>query len=252
MANKAKISLRLLSWWHRHIGLTVAIVAIHLAITGIFLNHTNDFGLDKQFINSPTLLRWYGITLPEQLNGYQIENNWLSHWNDNIYFNDRVVAHNDYPLIGAITTSYFYALATTEEIWLLTIDGEIIEKLSSPAEKLGDIMAVGRLENTVVIKTEQGTFKADEELVAWQHIKADAVNDQVQWSVTALVPEELSEILFAQGHSISWERVLLDLHSGRIATQAGIIIIDLAGIALMLLAITGFTIWFRRRNKKRN
>jgi len=252
MASKAKISIRLLLWWHRHIGLTVAIVAIHLAITGIFLNHTNELGLDKQFINSPTLLRWYGITLPGQLNGYQIENNWLSHWNDNIYFNDHVVAHNDYPLIGAITTSYFYALATSEEIWLLTIDGEIIEKLSSPAEKLGDIMAIGRLEGNVVIKTEQGSFKADEDLVAWQHIDTDTANDRLQWSATTQVPEQLSKILFAHGHSINWERVLLDVHSGRIATQAGTLLVDLAGAALMLLAITGFTIWFRRRNNNRN
>ena len=219
MANKAKISIRLLLWWHRHIGLTVAIVAIHLAITGIFLNHTNDFGLDKTYVNNTTILNLYGIKLPEQLSGFKLENNWLSHWNDNIYFNDRVVAHNDYPLVGAITTSYFYALATSEEIWLLTIDGEIIEKLSSPAEKLGDIMAIGRLKGNVVIKTEQGSFKADEDLVAWQLINADAANDRAQWSATTQVPEELSKILFAQGHSISWERVLLDVHSGRIATQ---------------------------------
>jgi len=246
MATKPKkIPMRFLLWWHRHIGLTVAIVAIHLAITGILLNHTSDIGLDKAYINNSTVLNLYDIKLPEQLTGYKIKNNWLSHWNDVIYFNDQVIAESMQPLRGAVITAHFYALATSEEIWLLTIDGEIIEKISAPGEKLGDIVSIGTQGNNVTINTEQGVFKADNDLIAWQPVKADSIN----WSQQAYVPKELTELLFAEGHSISWERLLLDLHSGRIATRAGTLLVDLAGVALLLLAITGFTIWLKRRKK---
>ena len=138
--------MRFLLWWHRHIGLTVAIVAIHLAITGILLNHTSDMGLDKTYLNNSIVLNLYDIKLPEQLPGYKIENNWLSHWNDVIYFNEQVIAESMHPLRGAVITSHFYALATSEEIWLLTIDGEVIEKFSAPGEKLGDIVSMGTRE----------------------------------------------------------------------------------------------------------
>ena len=245
MAAKRRLSLRVLLSWHRYIGLGVAIIAIHLAITGILLNHTSDIGLSKTYINNSTILNWYGIQLPDQLSGFKIEDNWLSHWNDTIYFNDHIIAKSIYPLRGAVVTSNFYALATSEEIWLLTIDGEIIEKLNTPAEKLGDIMLIGIQDNSVVINTEQGNFRADKDLIAWQPVTKNKLN----WSQQELVPNELSDLLFSHGHSISWERLLLDLHSGRIVSTAGTLFVDLAGVALLFLAITGFTIWTKRRRR---
>jgi hypothetical protein len=246
MTTKQKFSLRTLLSWHRYAGLGVAILAIHLAITGILLNHTSELGMNQHYIGNKTILKWYGIKLPVKLPGYQVEDNWLTYWDNTIYFNDRRIARSHRPLIGATQTSHFYALATTEEIWLLTVDGEVIEKLSSPGEKLGDILSIGQLDQHIVIKTTQGIFKADKDLVAWQ----PTTDQDIKWSVQQNIPHMLMESLFHQGHSISWERLMLDLHSGRIATKAGTLLVDLAGIVMLFLAITGFTIWLKRRNRK--
>ena len=243
MTKKNKISQRVLLTWHRYMGLSVAILAIHLAITGILLNHTNDIGLDKSYISNSTLLGLYGIQQPEQLSGFKIGDNWLSKWDGHIYFNDQEVAETIHPLHGAVITSHSYALATSEEIWLLTIDGEIIEKLNAPAEKLGDIISIGTQGNFVVIATEQGMFRADEDLIAWQPVTENGIT----LSQPEQIPERIKDHIFNKGHSISWERLLLDLHSGRIATQAGTMLVDLAGIVFLLLAITGFSIWLKRR-----
>ena len=83
---------------------------------------------------------------------------------------------------------------------------------------------------------------ADADLVAWQPIQ----DNGIEFSRSAPVPEGLRDHLFTRGHSISWERLLLDMHSGRIATRAGTFLVDLAGILLLFLAITGLTIWFKR------
>jgi len=246
MANNKTVSIRTLLGWHRYVGLGVCLLAIHLAITGILLNHTESFKLDNTYISNSTLLKWYGIHLPEKINGYRIDNNWLTRWNDKIYFNDTYVAQSHQKLIGTAKTEYFYALATTEEIWLLTIDGQIIEKLNSPGEKLGDISALASQNNRVVIKTEQGIFIADTDLVSWAPYK----RNNITWSATDTIPTPLMQRLFQQGHSINWERFLLDLHSGRIATRTGTFVIDLAGIAMIFLSLTGFTLWIKRRKRK--
>ncbi len=48
------------------------------------------------------------------------------------------------------------------------------------------------------------------------------------------------------------ERVLLDLHSGRIFGPVGVLVYDLLALALGFLSISGLLLWFRgRRNGKR-
>ncbi len=246
MAPKKPSFIRTLLSFHRYIGLSVAIIAIHLSITGILLNHTNDIGVDKNYISSSTILGWYGIKQPDSLPGHKLDDHWISQWNENIYFNQKIIGQSINPLRGATTTEHFYALATSETIWLITIDGDIIEKLNAPGEKLGDIIQLGQQDKFIVIKTEQGLFKADADLVSWQPIENTGIN----WSKPDDIPAHLSESIFAQGHSISWERVLLDVHSGRIISQGGVIIIDLAGILLIILAVTGTIIWYKRRRRK--
>ena len=47
--------------WHRRIGLTAIILVIVLAVTGIMLNHTEALKLDETYVESATLLGWYGF-----------------------------------------------------------------------------------------------------------------------------------------------------------------------------------------------
>jgi len=231
---------------HRYMGLVVAFFAIHLSTTGILLNHTSDIELDKQHVSSQHILGWYGIEQAEQLMGYQLDNNWISYWNNVIYFNNKTVSSGQTNLVGATTSVHFIALATSEEIWLLTIDGEIIERLNSPAEKLGDITKIGQLDKQVVIHTERGAFVADRDLVSWQPIDKGNIN----WSIPQVLPELTMQQILDQQHSISWERLLLDIHSGRLFTMGGVLLVDLAGLLILSLAITGVTIWFKRRRRK--
>ena len=46
---------------------------------------------------------------------------------------------------------------------------------------------------------------------------------------------------------ISIERLLQDLHSGRLFGIFGVILMDLASVALVLLALTGCWVWLRKR-----
>ncbi len=50
------------------------------------------------------------------------------------------------------------------------------------------------------------------------------------------------------GHELTWERVLLDLHSGRALTENGVYIMDVAALGMLFLAFSGILIWMQRRS----
>lgn len=45
---------------------------------------------------------------------------------------------------------------------------------------------------------------------------------------------------------VTWDRVLLDLHTGRFFGEAGIYVMDAAAILLLLLALSGIYNWIKR------
>ena len=51
-----------------------------------------------------------------------------------------------------------------------------------------------------------------------------------------------------RGRGLSWERLLADLHSGRILGAAGTYFMDFIALSLIVLSMTGLFQWRRRRN----
>jgi hypothetical protein len=49
--------------------------------------------------------------------------------------------------------------------------------------------------------------------------------------------------------TISWQRLLLDLHSGRWFGAYGVWLVDLAAVILLFLALSGCWIWFSKTRK---
>ena len=51
-----------------------------------------------------------------------------------------------------------------------------------------------------------------------------------------------------RGRGLSMEKLILDVHSGRILGRFGVILVDLAAVLFLLLSITGTWIWIRRKS----
>ena len=113
---------RTLFHWHRQLGLIVSILVIVLSVSGILLNHTEKLKLDSNYIQSEFLLKWYGINKPI-ITSYKIENNWISHAEDNLYFNKILIEKEISQITGAVTTKNFIAVSTQNALILLTTDG---------------------------------------------------------------------------------------------------------------------------------
>lgn len=226
---------------HRYIGLFSAIILLMLAITGIALNHTKDLKLDSQMIQSPLILDWYEIKVSNNLSSFSTGQHWLILINQQLYFDQTLLLKNQQHLFGAVETNEFIVVALNDSLLLLSLEGELIEQ--SP---FNNIKKIG-LDNQqqIVIKSDDKIVSSNDGLLSWQVHSSD----QVAWSKNALpLPSTLKEIKQKFRSSIlPLERVFLDIHSGRFFGFIGVLLVDLSGICLIILAFSGCSIWLKHK-----
>ena len=239
--------------WHRRIGLFALVLVIILAITGIMLNHTEKLNLDNTFINNSLLLNWYGIAPKDEPVSFRIENERQSHvisaWNKQLFFDDIKVTTLDQTIHGAIGAEQFIVVALDNEIILLSYGGEFIERVSTSIS-FSKIQRLGMKYKRPVIETSEPLYyMADEHILDWDVI----INEDIKWNEEyTLNDDEREQLLVAyRGNGLKLERVILDLHSGRIFGQYGIYLMDAAAIALLWLSSSGLWVWNSRRRKMR-
>ena len=243
---------RTLFHWHRQLGLIVSILVIVLSVSGILLNHTEKLKLDSNYIQSEFLLKWYGINKPI-ITSYKIENNWISHAEDNLYFNKILIEKEISQITGAVTAKNFIAVSTQNALILLTTDGEKIERLDATTGVPKNIQSLGLSNrNALVLKTSKSLFKANADVTEWKKSKIK----NIVWSRSSSLPPKLEITLntLFRGKGLTNERVLLDLHSGRILGKAGPIIMDISAVILLILSFTGVWMYVKRSwaMRKRN
>ena len=242
--------LRSLYIWHRYIGIGTALFVIVLTITGLVLNHTDELELDSSYIQSDLLLDWYGIDSSGELSSYTSGPVSVTAVNDQVFWGTEPLSHVSVPLTGLLVYRDLVIIAAGGVLSLYTIDGELIEKLEHVAGVPAKILAIGlTAQKLLAVKTVQGIYLTDDNMLEWS--RAD--NPEVFWSETSPLPTGLEAPLQAayRGTGLPVERVLLDLHSGRIMGRAGIYLVDAAALLFLLLAMSGIWLWARRRASSR-
>ena len=238
--------------WHRQLGLVVSILVIILSVSGILLNHTEKLNLDSNYIKSEFLLKWYGIKKPT-IKSYATGKNWISHIEDKLYFNEVLTEKEISRIMGAVTTNNFIAIATQDELILLTPGGEKIERLNATTGVPKNIESIG-LNSTsqLFLKTKTSLFQSNSDVTEWTRSKDTNIN----WAKKSTIPVNLENTLSVlfRGKGLTNERVLLDLHSGRILGKAGPLLMDLSAIILLILSFTGCWMYVKRTwaMRKRN
>lgn len=235
--------------WHRRIGLFALLLVIILAITGIMLNHTEQFELDETYVDNSWLLSWYGIEPEDEPISYHVGEHVISSWHNQLFFDDTAITTLEQNIHGAIAADQFIVIALDDAIILLTPDGEFIERVSTSIS-FSNITRLGMKYNRPVIETSEPLYYiADEHILDWDIM----VNEDVKWVDTyTLTSDEKDKLLIAyRGNGLKLERVILDLHSGRIFGSYGIYVMDAAAVALLWLSGSGFWVWNSRRRKMR-
>ena len=232
--------------WHKRIGVTAALFVILLAVTGLALNHTERLELDQKFIGSSALLDLYNISLPDNPVSFATENHRISLLGNRLYFDDQELEDQADQLLGAVEINDSVVVATSAGILLFDQGGELIEKLSGAEGVPAGMQKIGLSpENDLAVQAAHGAYLANLGSLSWDE---KPVAETV-WSESSVIQEPLKTSLSKayRGKGLSVERVLLDLHSGRILGSFGVFLMDAAAILFIILAITGVWMWSRAR-----
>jgi len=234
------------------VGVFAAIFVVFMVLSGLVINHSNWLGLDQRHVSRPFLLGWYGLGEPENINSFVVGDRRLSFAGSQLYLDDQSVTTISGG-VGAVSNGELLIAAGRDELLLLDLQGNLIERLPWGSIGAAPVEALGLDENAVVLVRSAGQmWLADSQLLSWRRAGDDI--STAHWSFPEPVPESLQQAITRQyrGDGLSLERVLLDLHSGRIFGPIGILVYDLLALALGFLAISGLILWMRgKRNGKR-
>ena len=236
--------------WHRRVGLVAIILVVILAITGIMLNHTERLQLDSRYVSNSLLLSWYGIEPEGEPVSYQAGDHVITAWDNRLFFDGRIVTSLQQQVHGAMAGEQFIVVALDSAIILLTPGGEFIEQVSTSIS-FTNIQRLGMKYDRPVIETSDPLYYiADEHILDWDVITPEGI----VWSQAHdLTGQEREALLTSyRGKGLELERVILDLHSGRIFGEYGVYLMDAAAIALLWLSFSGLWVWSSRRRKMRH
>jgi len=235
-AQKKSTTLRQIRSGHRWLALPLSLFLIFMAITGIVLNHAESLGIGEASLPGSLASRYYSI--PENVQGYALEDRWFYNLEDRVFLDGQRLLPVCTELTGVVKLAGDFVVACTDSLLLMDSYGALIEEVSLSSA----VSALGTRDDQLVLKREEGAAGFDLADLAEQPL-VDAAG--VSWATSALVPAEVlqsGELL-----AISWQKFILDLHSGRYFGQLGVWFQDFIAILFMVMALTGLRIWWGSR-----
>lgn len=232
--------------WHRRLGLVVAVLVVMLVVTGILINHSQSMGWHHKPVFSHWLARLYQIPPSVASQGYPVSDHWIAQLDNTIFLDDVPLVSCSDPLLGALQLSDLMAVVCGDSLWLFESSGELVEQVRGvPANGL----QLGTDAGLVLVKTAAGIAAYDDDQGGWQE---QALTESILWLTPRLLPSSLANKLTQQAPipGLNRERVLLDIHSGRILGDLGVWIVDGAAVVMLILACSGFLTWYGRYRKR--
>ena len=262
---KANGGARLRLWlrrFHRWLGVVLVFFVLLLAVSGIALNHAEAWGLDRRYLGWSWLLDAYGIEAPPPSASFADGGHRATLLGGRLYFNGVDVAQDVETLSGLAVLEPLALVGAGDRAYILTTAGEFVQSIDLGAELPAPVVRVGIMDGVAVVESGGRLFHSDPDITGFEP-RDEGPQDAVQWS--AATPPTAAELEALQnlyrGRGLTVERVLADLHSGRILAVAGPLLMDLVAVFMIILSVSGLVMWIqqsrleasleRRRNGER-
>lgn len=232
--------------WHRRIGLAAVVFFVVLAVTGILIGHADRLGLTRATADWAPIRALYGQEPQQPPIAFETADGWIAWIDGTLFLGARPILRDAAAPIGAVAASPFTAVAGPGALYLFDGEGALVERMADAALP-GSPTALGLTgDGRLALRTGDEAWQSDKSMLGWQRLAEPA---RAEWSnPDDLPPARRARVMEAwRGPAPHWDRVLADVHTGRIIGPIGPWIVDLASLALLALAATGLVQWLRRR-----
>lgn len=224
-------------------GAVIVFFLVYLLVSGLAINHGEILKLDKREVSYPWLMRWYGIHVANPTQGYVLGKSYFSWDEDKWILDDKLLPNGVGKPVGAVEVRGINYVATAATLYLYQSDGQLLAKVEKQSLPAYPILAIGKMGSNVVLQTPSAVFASVDGL-KWERSNATGMTLSSLQDLPANVKRRSAEIL-AQG--IPLQRILLDVHSGRIFGRYAIWVMDIASLVLLGLGLSGFWLYWRLR-----
>ncbi|HZR35584.1 MAG TPA: PepSY domain-containing protein [Nevskia sp.] len=243
--------------WHKRAGLFAFVFLGWLGVTGIFLNEASDLDLNAKRVGWPWLMAIYGLRPAPPASGLGAGGHWLAIAGEASVLDGKPLAQPlDAPL-GLVAAPepgsakvMLYA-AQADSVVLLRPDGSRVDELRMPPLPIAAIRRIGLVKGhpgSFAIQGSDTAYQSEDEGESWKPVPAT----DVQWSVPQPLPQGVRDALLPYSRpSVSVQQLLVDVHSGRLFGRSGTYVIDLVGLAALLLATSGVWMMWRTNNARK-
>lgn len=236
--------------WHRRIGVGLLLFVLLMVISGVAINHGDDWQLDKKYIHNAALLQHYGI--PEAgIRSFAIGGDWLSQLAGSaLYFNEREIGRCETALLGALAHDEFIAVLCAQRLQLYSPSGELLDDIGVDLGLPAASSAIALVAGKILLRAEVA-YEFDP--LGFDFTVQNVAPTELPWSTSGPAPLALQKIMQAnfRGDGISVERLLLDAHSGRLFGRAGVLLVDFLALLLLLIAGSGVWVWMTKPGRWR-
>lgn len=223
--------------WHRRLGVTSALFVLLLVITGFLLNHSHQFGLDRTPLENHWLRHHYGLSSnPERL-VYSLPAGELKVQSGQLRVNEKTLG-DCAQLVGVIEQADQVLAVCSDRLVLLTVKGELIDQADATRGVPEGLSSVAMLGGQILLRRGESSFSVNLSDLSVTPV----AGTNVKWPSTS--PEA-----FVPNEEINWERVLLDLHSGRLFGRSGVWLVDFMAGLFAVLAVSGLIMTRRRHHR---
>jgi hypothetical protein len=227
----------------------VALAVAWFVITGVILNHSDDFHLSEQKVDSPFFLRSYGVSLPEPGAAFQVHGQWVYQLADEIFLGKTPLLISVPSLVAVLEKDNLIVVGLEEQVVLFNAQGEMLHSFDTKEK----IIRMGWLDGTMILQTSMSFYKANDaidQLTAYMEGIDSKHIQMIHWAVPQVLPKEevvdVTQRFKTQGPDR--EQVLKDLHSGKFFGKLGVYVIDLIALGSMFLVL--YSVYFLYRRKK--
>jgi hypothetical protein len=200
--------------------------------SGLLVQHTAELGFDVDYLSPSWAMRLYGDELPSEHRAFRATTGTWAQLGDRTFHDTTPLVQRIGALQGAIAEGDRTYLADETLLWAFGEDDRLEGLLPAPAPI--ERLSLSR-DALPVVATRHGVYQADRAMTAW--VAHDAASDD-----RAAENQQLNDVELATlkgrflAESITMERLLTDLHTGRLLGRTGAYIVDMLGIALILAA----------------